>query len=187
MNNLTLCKTHITGLQTIKRHPLNDERGYLERMFCQDTLKVLLKEKTIRQINHTLTHKEGLVRGLHFQYGNHKEIKIVSCLKGMVWDVAVDLRKGSPTFLKYHAVILSEDNLQSFFIPEGFAHGFQTLTTDCEMMYFHTADYNDNKEGAINALDPLITIKWPKPITERSERDIGHKMLSKDFLGIEIL
>ena len=101
--------------------------------------------------------------------------------------MVVDLRKESPTFLHYYAVILSENNLQSFFIPEGFAHGFQTLTTGCEMLYFHTADYNNNKEGAINALDPLLTIKWPKPITERSERDIGHKMLSKDFFGIEIL
>lgn len=187
MSNLTFQKTPITGLQIIERHPLNDERGFLERMFCQKTLKFLLKEKTIRQINHTLTGKEGSVRGLHFQYALHAEAKIVSCLKGKVWDVAVDLRKGSPTFLQYFAVTLSRDNLQSLFIPEGFAHGFQTLTSDCEMIYFHTADYNANEEGALNALDPLLTIKWPKPITERSERDIGHKMLSKDFLGIEIL
>ena len=187
MNNLIFHNTPIDKLKLIEHRPISDPRGYLNRLFCEKTLAHLIDKKKIRQINHTLTHKEGLVRGLHFQYGNHKEIKIVSCLKGKVWDVAVDLRKGSPTFLQYFAVTLSRDNLQSLFIPEGFAHGFQTLTSDCEMIYFHTADYNANEEGALNALDPLLTIKWPKPITERSERDIGHKMLSKDFLGIEIL
>ena len=82
---------------------------------------------------------------------------------------------------------MSRDNLQSLFIPEGFAHGFQTLTSDCEMIYFHTANYNANEEGALNALDPILAIEWPRPITERSKRDINHKMLSNDFLGIEIL
>ena len=187
MSNLTFQKTPIIGLQIIERHSLNDERGFLERMFCQKTLKFLLKEKTIQQINHTLTSKEGSIRGLHFQNALYAEAKIVSCLKGKVWDVAVDLRKGSPTFLQYFALTLSRDNLQSLFIPEGFAHGFQTLTSDCEMIYFHTADYNANNEGALNALDPILAIEWPRPITERSKRDINHKMLSNDFLGIEIL
>jgi len=178
-------ETNLQGNYLIDLDKRKDERGFLNRIFCQKTLRSLLKEKTIRQINHTLTRKEGAVRGLHFQYPPHAEIKIVSCIKGKVWDVAVDLRKKSPTFLHYHAAILSENNLKSFFIPEGFAHGFQTLTPDCEMLYFHTTDYNAEFEGALNALDPLLSIQWPQFITERSERDSNHPMLSKDFLGID--
>jgi dTDP-4-dehydrorhamnose 3,5-epimerase len=163
-----------------------DQRGSLNRIFCQKTLSPLLKGKSIRQINRTFTRKEGTVRGLHFQKLPFAEIKIVSCIKGEVWDVAVDLRKGSPTFLHYCTVNLSENNPQCFFIPEGFAHGFQTLTPNCEMLYFHTEDYNIDAEGAINSADPLISIKWPKFITEKSERDSNHPMLDKNFPGIEI-
>jgi dTDP-4-dehydrorhamnose 3,5-epimerase len=178
-------KTPIDGLRVIHRQPIGDSRGFLERLFCQETLGGLTQGKSIRQINHTLTKKKGTVRGLHFQYPPHAEVKIVSCLKGVVWDVAVDLRKDSPTFLQYHAVILSEESFESFFIPEGFAHGFQTLTPDCEMLYFHTADYHSDAEGAINALDRRLDIKWPQAITERSERDLNHVMLPENFTGTE--
>jgi dTDP-4-dehydrorhamnose 3,5-epimerase len=176
----------MVGLYEVLRQPLGDERGFLERLFCQETLGNLLSGKSIRQINHTLTRKEGTVRGLHFQYPPYAETKIVTCIKGTVWDVALDLRQGSPTFLQYHPLVLSEDNLRSFLIPEGFAHGFQTLTPDCEMLYFHTADYQAEAEGAINALDPHLAIAWPKSVTERSARDQGHPMLTEDFLGISL-
>jgi dTDP-4-dehydrorhamnose 3,5-epimerase len=169
----------------ITHNNLEDKRGSLKRIFCQKTLEPLLQNKTIRQINHTITKKEGTVRGLHFQNPPYQEIKIVSCLKGKVWDVAVDLRKGSPTFLQHHAAILSEDNQQSFLIPEGFAHGFQTLEDNCEMLYFHTKDYNSKSESVINALDPSLKIQWPKLIVERSERDKKPNNITKDFLGIE--
>lgn len=187
MSRFEFNKTTIAGLQVIKRQPLGDDRGYLERLFCQETLSPLFGGSNIRQINHTLTTKEGTVRGLHFQYPPHTETKIVTCLKGNVWDVAVDLRKGSPTFMQHHSVILSEDNFKSFLIPEGFAHGFQTLTENCEMLYFHTADYNADAEGALNAIDPYLAIEWPQPITERSKRDSNHPVLSKEFTGIELL
>ena len=101
--------------------------------------------------------------------------------------MAIDIRKGSPTFMEYHAVTLSESNLQSFFIPEGFAHGFQTLADDCEMLYFHTADYNANAEGTLNALDQRLKIQWPKIITEQSGRDMINPMLNENFLGVKIL
>ena len=186
MSRFTIHHTPIVGLYELVRQPLGDERGFLERLFCQETLDPLLSGKAIRQINRTLTRKEGTVRGLHFQYPPQAETKIVTCLKGTVWDVAVDVRQGSPTFLQYHALVLSEDNARSFLIPEGFAHGFQTLTPDCEMLYFHTADYQAEAEGAINALDPRLAINWPQPITERSARDQGHPMLTEDFLGIDL-
>jgi dTDP-4-dehydrorhamnose 3,5-epimerase len=179
-------ETNLKGCYLIDLDKKEDERGFLERMFCQKNLQSLLKEKSIRQVNRTYTKKEGVVRGLHFQNIPFAEIKIVSCIKGKIWDVAVDLRKGSPTFLQYISVILSEDNFQCFFIPEGFAHGFQTITPNCEILYFHTNDYNVKAEGAVNSLDPRLSIKWPKIITERSKRDCSHPMLDKNFAGIEI-
>jgi dTDP-4-dehydrorhamnose 3,5-epimerase len=186
MSRFGLHATPIHGLQVIERRPIGDARGYLERLFCQETLNSLLQDKTIRQINRTLTQNKGAVRGLHFQYPPHAEIKIVSCIKGQVWDVVVDLRRGSSTFLQHHPVLLSENNHQSYLIPEGCAHGFQTLTPDCEMLYFHTADYNADAEGALNACDPRLAINWPQPITDRSERDKNHAMLADDFQGIDL-
>ena len=82
--------------------------------------------------------------------------------------------------------MLSADDLTSYFVPAGFAHGFQTITSNCEMLYLHTEDYKKSSEGAINALDPMINIKWPKPITMRSKRDIAHAMLTENFKGIEL-
>ena len=183
---MKLQETKLNGSFLIKRENYKDKRGSFDRIFCQTNLKNLLKTKNICQINRTFTKKEGTIRGLHFQYPPYAEAKIVSCLRGKVWDVAIDIRKGSPTFLKYHSVILSEENSESFFIPEGFAHGFQTLTNDCEMLYLHTADYNLESEGTINALDHRLKIKWPKIITDRSERDNNQPMLKENFLGIEI-
>ena len=179
-------ETKLKGSYLIDYERYKDERGSFDRVFCQKTFQTLLKQKNICQINRSFTKKKGTVRGLHFQYPPHAEIKIVSCLKGKVWYVALDVRKGSPTFMEYHAVILSGDSSQSFFIPEGFAHGFQTLTNDCEMLYFHTADYNINAEGTFNALDQRLKIQWPNNITERSERDINYPMLSENFLGVKI-
>jgi len=186
MSRFVLNRTPIDDLQVIERRPLDDSRGFFERLFCKETLGQFLHGKNIRQINRTRTQKKGSVRGLHFQHPPHAETKIVTCLKGQVWDVAVDLRQGSPTFLKHHAVLLTGDNHQSYLIPAGFAHGFQTLTSDCEMLYLHTADYHAEAEGGLNALDPRLAIDWPGAITERSERDVSHAMLTDSFYGIPL-
>ena len=130
--------------------------------------------------------QEGTVRGMHFQYPPHSETKIVTCLRGAVCDVAVDLREGSPTFLLHHVVCLSETNHFSLLIPEGFAHGFQTLAPNCEMLYFHTADYRADAEGALNVLDPKLAINWPRDVTAISERDKQHPFLAGDFRGVAI-
>ena len=186
MNNLILNETPLKNLKVIEHKPYKDKRGYLSRLFCKKTLSHLLEGKIIQQINRTLTRKKGTVRGLHFQHKPNAETKIISCLSGKVWDVAVDLRKGSPTFLSYHAEILAGDNHKSYLIPEGFAHGFQTLTPDCEMLYFHTAYYYKDLEGAISSVDPMIKINWPQPITECSDRDRNNLMLTSDFKGIRV-
>ena len=186
MNNFIFHSTPIEKLKLIEHQPIRDKRGFLTRLFCKKIRSNLMPGKTIQHINHTMTLKKGTVRGLHFQFPPKAETKIVSCIKGKVWDVALDLRKESKTFLHHHAVLLTGDNFNSYLIPEGFAHGFQTLTSDCEMLYFHTNDYNKDLEGIVNAVDPKIGISWPEPITERSERDNNQSMLNDDFKGIEL-
>ena len=174
----------LPGLALVERQPIADQRGYLERMFCADTFAALGLAKPIVQINHTLTRTQGTVRGMHFQHPPHAETKVISCLRGEVFDVAVDLRRGSPTFLRWHGETLSGENHRTLIIPEGFAHGFQALTDDCELLYFHTARHTPHAEGGISPTDPRLAIVWPLPVTELSERDAGWTLLSAQFDGL---
>jgi len=176
--------TPLPQLMLVRRKPIGDSRGYLERLFCADELKAVMGDKGIKQVNRTLTVKRGTVRGMHFQYPPHSELKLVSCLRGEVFDVAVDVREGSATFLHWHGETLSGANHKALLIPEGFAHGFQTLTDDCEMLYFHTASYQPGAEGALNARDPALAIDWPQPISELSPRDAAHPLLQDEFHGV---
>lgn len=178
--------TPLDGLCVLQRKLIGDSRGYLERLFCAEELQILAPGKNIAQINHTLTASHGTVRGMHYQHPPHAEIKFVSCLRGEVFDVAVDLRHNSPTFLRWHAEVLSADNHKTLVIPEGFAHGFQALTDDCEMLYFHTAAYQPGAEGGLNAQDPRLAIFWPLPVTELSPRDAAHPFLNKTFIGVTL-
>ncbi len=179
-------ETAIAGLKCLRRKLIGDSRGYLERLFCAEELHGFIEGRAIAQINHTLTERRGTVRGMHFQYPPYGEVKFVSCLRGEVFDVAVDLRRHSPTFLHWHAEILSEHNYRTLVIPEGFAHGFQSLTDHCEMLYFHTAPYHPESEGALNALDPRLAIVWPLKAVELSVRDREHVMLNSNFEGIDL-
>lgn len=178
--------TPLVGLRILQRKPIGDSRGYLERLFCSEELQSLALGRHIAQINHTLTANRGTVRGLHFQRPPHAEIKFVSCLRGEVFDVAVDLRDNSPTFLHWHAEVLSADNHKTLVIPEGFAHGFQTLTDNCEMLYFHTHTYQPDAEGGLNAQDPRLAIQWPLQVGGVSPRDAGHPLLDENFSGVAL-
>jgi len=186
MTRFEFLPTTISGLMIIQRKPIEDSRGFFSRLYCAEEYKAAGLQKPIAQINHTLTRKKGAVRGLHFQQPPHTEAKVVSCLKGEIFDVAVDLRKNSATFLKWHAEVLSAHNSQSLLIPEGFAHGFQTLTEDCELLYLHSASFNEESEDAFNATDPRLAISWPLPIKSISERDRNHPFIKNDFAGITL-
>lgn len=178
--------TPISGLVLLERKPQGDSRGYLERMFCTNDLRPLLAGRHVVQINHTLTARRGTVRGLHFQYPPHAEMKLVACLKGEIFDVAVDLRRGSSTFLAWHAEILSAENHRTLVIPEGFAHGFQTLADDVEMLYLHSAAYEPATEGALNVRDPRLGVAWPLAITGLSPRDAAYPALGTAFEGLMV-
>lgn len=178
--------TSLDGLFVVLRKPIEDPRGFLCRLFCAEEFHAAGLKKIIAQINHTYTAKTGAVRGLHFQYPPHAECKLVSCLRGEVYDVALDLRKGSPTFLRWHGEILSAANRKSLLIPEGFAHGFQTLVDDCELLYLHTAPFCEDSEDAIHYADPRARIIWPIPIMDVSERDSRHPFMDGHFQGVDV-
>ena len=170
MNRFAVYDLPLAGLKLVERQRLGDARGFLSRIFCAEELSVAGWRKPIVQINHTLTQKTGTVRGMHFQRPPHAEMKLVSCIRGEVWDVAVDVRAGSKTFLQWHAERLSAGNGRALLIPEGFAHGFQALTDDVELLYFHSAPYFVTAEASLNAKDPMLAIRWPLEIDRKSTR-----------------
>ena len=185
-NRFVISETPLAGLRILERKPIGDSRGHLERLFCRDELGEFLPGKEIIQINQTFTSVRGTVRGLHFQYPPYLETKIVSCLEGEVFDVAVDLRRMSPTFLMWHGEILSSGNHKTYLIPDGFAHGFQTLSDTCRMMYFHTAPYNQQAEGGLCPTDPKLAINWQLPLVNMSDRDTSHAPINDEFQGVDI-
>lgn len=184
MSRFDFIQTSLSGLKLVQRKTKEDHRGFLSRLYCAEEFSEAGINKSIAQINHTLTRKKGTVRGLHFQHPPHAETKLVSCLKGEIWDVAVDLRKDSPTFLQCHGEILSAANRKSLLIPEGYAHGFQALTEDCELIYLHTIAYYPEAEGALNVADPKLNINWPLPISDLSDRDRNHPLIDQNFQGL---
>jgi dTDP-4-dehydrorhamnose 3,5-epimerase len=185
MKTFDVTPTGLAGLMLVRRRRSEDARGHFSRLFCVQELAQLGWHRPLVQVNHSRTHRIGAVRGMHYQRPPNAEDKFVSCLHGAVFDVAVDLRQGSPTFLRWHGEVLSMANDLSLLIPQGFAHGFQVLEPESELIYMHSAAYAPASEGAVNALDPRLAIAWPLPVSELSERDRAHPLLSKDFAGLE--
>jgi len=186
MSRLTFHPTPLAGLVVVERMPITDERGCLERLFCANEFAAQKVRLPVVQANRTVTACKGTVRGMHFQYPPHTDAKLVSCLAGKIFDIAVDLRRGSPTFLRWHAEELSSKNHKSLLIPAGFAHGLQTLEDNCELLYFHSAAYAADAEGGIHPSDPKIGIRWPLPVGEMSARDRGHSPLTDNFRGLAL-
>ena len=136
------------------------------------------------QMNASFTNQEGTLRGMHFQYAPFSEAKLIRCIAGNIYDVIVDIRPDSPTFLQWYSVELSASNRLMMFMPSGFAHGFQSLTADCELLYCHSSYYTPGHEGAIKYDDPMLNIAWPLKVTKISDRDLNHPFLTPEFKGI---
>jgi dTDP-4-dehydrorhamnose 3,5-epimerase len=183
---MKISQTAIQGVRIIESTALKDERGAFSRLFCAQELATVLGSRNIVQINQSLTCKVGAIRGLHYQKGPHAEMKFVRCLKGRVFDVVVDLRQDSPTFLQWVALELSPEKRNTFVIPEGCAHGFQVLEANSELLYLHTAYYTPDSEGAVHFSDPKLDVQWPLPSSDLSERDQNHPFLSEQFTGLII-
>jgi len=176
--------TSIQDLIVISQNKYNDNRGSFTKFFNYDVFKDSGLLFDVKQVNISSNKNKGTIRGMHFQLPPFSETKIVSCIKGEVFDVAVDLRKNSPTFLKWHYEILSSKNSKSLLIPDGFAHGFQTLTNDCNLMYIHSGIYKKEFEMSISAFDSKISIKWPFKCSTMSNRDKSCKMIDDNFSGV---
>ena len=175
------------GLVAIRRQRMADERGSLSRLFCAQELAAAGWAWPVAQINHTATLHRGTVRGLHYQRLPHTEAKLVSCLRGAVWDVAVDLRQGSPTFLQHWAMELSADNGTALLIPPGFAHGFQSLSDGVELLYLHSAAHAPRFEAGLHPQDPALAVPWPLAVAQLSERDRSHPFIQPaDFEGVTL-
>ncbi|OBF66052.1 dTDP-4-dehydrorhamnose 3,5-epimerase [Mycobacterium sp. 852002-51971_SCH5477799-a] len=183
---MKILDTPIADLSLVQSVPHRDLRGAFLRLFCAQELHPILNHRQIAQINHSKTSNAGAVRGMHFQHAPHAEMKLVRCLHGRVWDVAVDVRAGSPTFLQWHAEQLAQDDAKMLVIPEGFAHGFQALEPDSEMLYLHTAFYHPPSESGLRYDDPRLGIPWPLPPQDLSPRDLSHPLLDADFTGVAI-
>ena len=177
--------TPLAGVFIVTRERMRDSRGYLERLFDAASLSALLADRTIAQANRTYTEHAGTVRGLHVQLPPKAETKVVSCLRGSVFDVAVDLRPGSSTFGEWFGCELSTENGRALWIPEGCAHGVQTLEPDSELLYLHTADYAPGSEAAVHPLSTDVGIDWPREISRLSERDASAPAFLEAFEGVE--
>jgi dTDP-4-dehydrorhamnose 3,5-epimerase len=182
--SLRITELPLEGLRRVQRTLLADDRGVFSRLFCAQELAPAGWTGPVAQINHSLTRARGTVRGLHYQRPPHTEMKLVSCVRGEVWDVAVDLRAGSPTFLRWHAEHLSAAEGTAVLIPPGFAHGFQAVSDEAELVYCHSTAYAPQAEAGLHARDVRLSINWPLPVHGLSPRDAAFEWLKPDFMGV---
>ena len=175
-----LRRTPINGVFELLAQPFADHRGAFLNAFRAQELAFMGSwgDRSIAQVNLSRTEAVGTIRGLHLQAEPHSEAKLVRCLRGRVWDVAVDLRQDSPTHRHWHAVELSPEQVNALLIPEGCAHGFQVLQPGSELLYLHSGAWEPQAETGVRWDDPQLAIAWPLPAGELSERDRGLPLLS---------
>ena len=188
MINFEFSNTSIEGVHLGQFRSKIDERGYFERIYCLREYEMLCgRLLNIKQVNRSMSKVKGTTRGLHFQWPPRAETKIVSCGAGRLFDVAVDLRIDSPTYLQYFSAELTAENKQFLIIPEGFGHGFQTLEPNTEILYLVTEEFSMEHDDGINPVDPAVGVKWPLEITLLSKKDTDRKYInSRDFNGINL-
>ncbi len=178
--------TPLEGLFEIRTEASADARGKFSRLFCEQDFSTIRPNLHFTQINLSDTAQQGTIRGMHLQLPPSAEAKYIRCLRGHVFDVAVDVRKDSPTFLQWHAIELGEDNNRAVFIPEGFAHGFQALSDDVQLLYMHTSPWSKQHEYGLRHDDSRLAIHWPLPAAMVSEKDAGFDLIESGFTGIRL-
>ncbi|MES2686047.1 MAG: dTDP-4-dehydrorhamnose 3,5-epimerase [Pseudomonadota bacterium] len=183
---MDILRTPLNDVVVVKTSQTTDARGAFARLFCEESLKPHVQGRRIVQINFSHTRQAGAIRGLHYQTAPYAEMKLIRCIRGKVWDVVVDLRKDSGTFLHWHAEELTPSNGHMLIVPEGFAHGFQVLEPASEMLYLHTAPYMPSAEGGLAYNDPRLAIDWPLPPTDISTADRQRSTIPPDFTGLSL-
>jgi len=174
-------ETPLKGAYTIDLEKRGDDRGFFARFFCVEEFEKHGLENKIVQINNSTSKYKGTLRGIHYQLAPKAETKIIRCVKGAFYDVIVDLRQGSDTFLQWYGIELSEENRTMLYVPKGFGHSFITLTDDSEALYLVTEFYSPEHERGIRWNDPLINIKWPIEPVVLSDKDKKHPFFSKEY------
>jgi dTDP-4-dehydrorhamnose 3,5-epimerase len=185
LRRFAIADTPIAGVRLIDREVMRDDRGHFARLFCVDELAEAGWPSEVVQINESWTARRGSVRGMHFQQPPFGDAKLVTCIRGAVRDIALDLRAGSSTLLQWHGETLSAENGRALLIPVGCAHGFQTLSDDVLLIYCHSRRYTPSADAGINPLDPRAAIDWQLPIVDMSERDRHRPMLPESFAGVQ--
>ena len=170
-------ETRLAGAYTVDIERRNDDRGYFARMFCSDEFSAHGLRSTVAQASISFNAKRGVLRGLHVQYPPATETKYVRCTKGAVFDIIVDLRPDSPTYLEHLAVTLSAENGRGLYVPQRFAHSFVTLEDNTELAYFISEPHTPNAESGVRYDDPMLGIVWPLPVSVISPRDTAWRSL----------
>ena len=167
-------KFHDTGLEgahLIEMTPIEDARGGFARTYCENEFRDAGLETRFVQGNMSYTHRANTIRGMHYQNAPHAEVKLFRCVRGALYDVIVDLRPGSKTYLEWRGYHLTEDNNRQIYVPEGFGHGFLSLSADTAVSYMVSAFYAPGAESGFRWNDPTIGIEWPAPIDVISDKD----------------
>lgn len=172
--------TPLKDLKVITNEPISDERGHFARCYCVEEFKNAGIDFQIVQRNHSFNHNKGTLRGMHWQKAPHAEAKLITCCLGSIFDVAVDMREDSPTYLKWFGIELTQRRQRMLYIPPGFAHGYQTLEDDVMVVYSVSAAYHPESSMGMRFDDPAVGIEWPTEVTMLSEKDQHWPLLQFD-------
>ena len=183
---MNFIETSLSGAFVIEPSPVGDDRGSFARVFCSRTFEEAGLVGKFVQTNHAKTITAGTIRGLHYQIQPHAEVKLLRCTRGKIYDVIVDVRQGSPTFLHWHGQQLTESNGTMIYVPQGFAHGYQALTDGAEVTYQSSCEYSPESERRVRFDDPRVGIKWKHELCEVSPKDAATEYLLECFSGINV-
>ena len=174
-------KTPLPGAYLVELEPFQDERGLFARTYCKNEFAEIGHDSEFVQFNFSVSKETGTLRGMHYQAPPNAEIKLLRCIRGAIFDVIVDVRKDSKTFLNSFGAELSEENMLSMYVPEGFAHGFLTLTDNAQLIYHHTQSFSPEDYRGIRWDDPAVRVKWPFQPTNITEKDRSYPLIDEGF------
>lgn len=183
---MTFLETKLKGAFIITPDRIEDERGFFARTFCRREFKERGLNPNLAQCNISFNQQKGALRGMHYQTAPHAEAKLIRCTAGAVFDVIIDLRPDSPTFKQWLSVELTAENRGQIYVPEGFAHGYQTLADNAEVFYQHSAFYHPEHQRGLRFDDPAFKINWPLAVSVISNRDRGHAFIDGNFRGMSL-
>jgi dTDP-4-dehydrorhamnose 3,5-epimerase len=183
---MQIVKTLCDGLHLLELRKLQDERGWFARLYCSELFEAMGLVGVFPQINQSQCLHRGIFRGLHYQMSPKAEAKVVRCVVGEVLDIAVDVRRGSPTFLKWYATRLAADDAHELYVGPGFAHGYMSLTDGATVLYQSSQPFTPSLEGRVHYLDPRVGIEWPPMEMQVSPKDASTPFLDPGFEGIDV-